>query len=469
MTPAARLPLLCLLLLLAACWAITPPAPEGPQAEEGEILISLQPFAPEAERISFSLAGISVERSDGTLVPLLLRRQVFDGASMKRQRIIAGGRLEAGDYRGLAFDVKKASLKTEKEEQTLSVPEQPVSKPAPFSIRKDKTLLVSLQFNYRDSLHNGNQFSPVFRSFLPERPLVGLTGYVTNAGSGTITVFDKKRMEVSGIIDIGKNPTAIVLDPVLKRAYVALPEADSVVAIDITSGEIFNKISLLGGDQPRDLGLSADGKTLLTVNSGSGSVSFIDPLSTIEMQRITVGDDPRSIVMDRAGSRAYVFNKMSNNLSVVDLGSRALVATVGTDFGPLLGEFNRNGDRLYVICEGSPYLTVFNPFTFSVMNRIYLGMRPASVKVDTTTDRVYVAGRNETAVQVYDPVSLLPVDVIETGQTIDFMTIDADSSRLLTLSSSAEMLTAVDLISRKLDSTIDVGKNPYRVRIIGER
>jgi YVTN family beta-propeller protein len=464
-----------MILLLPACWAFSPqPGSESPPAEEeGQILIYIQPFSQEAERIDFTLNEIAAERDDGTLVPLILSMQEFVGKEMKRQRLVASGRLEAGGYRGVVLHITKASLKTGAGEAALLVPEQQMKKQSPFHIEKGKTQLICLKFDARDSLRRGFEFIPAFLSFIPERPVPGLSGYVTNTGSGTVMIFDKWRMEIDSIIDIGDGPAGMILDNLLRRAYVILPNDDTIVEINTETGEVFRRIKLQGGDRPQDLGLSTDGMTLVTVNNGSDSVSFIDRPSGIETGRVKVGQGPYSMVINRTGSgsgnKAYIFNRLSDSISVIDLTSRSLVTTVHTDSGPLYGDFNRKGDRLYVIYAGSPYLTTLDPYSFSVLRRIYLGPQAAAIKVDTNTDLIYIARKSANTVEVYNPTSLLPVDIIGVGNTIDFMTIDAESNRLLLLSSSHDLLMAVDINSRQVHSMIDVGKGPFRVRIVSER
>jgi len=69
----------------------------------------------------------------------------------------------------------------------------------------------------------------------------------------------------------------MALDQRTKRAYVALSGEDEVDVIDVANGEVVDRIKLSGGDRPRELALTPDGRTLLVVNTGSNTVSIIDP------------------------------------------------------------------------------------------------------------------------------------------------------------------------------------------------
>ncbi len=82
--------------------------------------------------------------------------------------------------------------------------------------------------------------------------------------------------------DPGPHPTALLLSPDDSRLYVALANADLVVAIDTLKGKPAAWFSALlpgqqsGGSVPNALALSADGKRLFVANAGTNSVAVFD-------------------------------------------------------------------------------------------------------------------------------------------------------------------------------------------------
>ncbi len=66
-----------------------------------------------------------------------------------------------------------------------------------------------------------------------------------------------------------------------------------IEVIDLQSHTIINRIRMNTGDKPSEAALTPDGRTLLVVNGGSNTVSFIDPASNFETSRINVGNRPR--------------------------------------------------------------------------------------------------------------------------------------------------------------------------------
>jgi YVTN family beta-propeller protein len=467
--PARLLRPLFFVLLLAACQPGAPTLYREPLGEEGELAVYVQPFAQDTARLRFSLQGLAAIREDGTAVPLSLAFAEFTAGEMKSQRLLATGLLPPGNYQGLSFQVKEALLKDEEGESALLIPQGPQTVPFAFHIGRRRAALLLLDFDYGRAVQQRFSFAPAFSVFVPEKPVPGLIGYVANYGSNDITVIDKKAMQAVGLIATGKGPIAVAMDRIRNRAYVALAEADAVAAIDITGGEVISEIRLNPGDFPRDLAITPAGDLLVAANGDSNTVSLVDPLLMLEVERIAVDNGPHSVLMAPDGKRAFVFNSMSGTLSVIDIANRSLAATVSVGESPLRGAFNRAGDRLFIINDASPYLTVLDPDTLQVLERAHVGSGMRFIMVDPRTDLIYIARRHETAVQIYDPFALLPVDALQAEEETVFMTIDREENRLYLLHDRSGRLSVFGLISKKKISGIDAGAAPAWLTLMSER
>lgn len=464
---SAMLSALCVFILLGCQAAISTVRP--PLEEEGEIYLYIQPFPQEADRLRFTIEKIFAVSSDGREFALGVYLNELKGLDMKRQRLLASGRVPPGSYSGLSFQVKNAIVKAEEGEATLRSPEEPVKIDFPFSVARKRTYLISARFKYPESIGGGFSFSPVFSMFIPGKPLANVAGYVTNPGSSNITVFDKQAGLVVAIIPTGRKPMGMALDQRLRRAYVALSGDDAIDIVDVIAEDVIDRIRLNTGDHPQELALTPDNKLLLAVNQGSNTLSFIDATSRLEVSRIKVGNGPNSVLIDSTGRRAYVFNTVSSSVSVIDIPNRMLLTTIGTDPSPLRGQFNRKGDKIYVIHEWSSYVSAIDPLSLRVTRRFQVRMGMQSIKVDTNTDLVYLGRKTDTVVEAYDPVSFVPVDFISTGGAISYMTIDGEGNNLAMVSSGLKNLIGANLISKKAVFVIDVGESPYWVTMMGER
>lgn len=436
------------------------------------MFLYIRPFPHEAERLRFTMEGVSAVKDDGSEYPLSLSFSEFHSDALKRQRHFATGQLPPGNYLGLSFKVKKATLPDEEgEQQNLLIPKEGVRIDSRFVVTRKKGAFLSLAFDYGRSVGEGFGFTPVFAITIPGKPVTGLVGYVSNYASNTLTVFDKQYKEVVGVIATGSGPRGMAFDQQRRRAYVALAGEDAVEVVDIAAGEIINRIRLKQGDSPRELALAPDGRILLTVNSGSNTVSVVDSLSFSELSRINVGDTPSSVLMDPAGVRAYVFNIFSTSISAIDIAARSVAAVIPSEPGISRGQFNRRGDILYTIHEFSSYLRVINPLSLAVLQRQQVGTGMTALKVDAATDLVYAGKRHDSEIAVYEPSSfVLPIASVnlEWGGA-DYMTIDGEENNLYVVNGAARTVQIMNLVSRELIAEFDVGDDPYWLSLIGER
>ena len=455
-------------LLLAGCGAALPQL--RPRLDtEGTVYLYLQPFPQEADRLAFNIGGISALSHDGREVPLSVSLGEVRGRDLKRQRLLAVGYLPPGQYAGFSLRIASASLKGETGESALLVPEAVTKIDFPFNVARRQGYVIATLLRYAESVSSGFGFSPALSMFVPDKPPTSLVGLVANSGSNDITVFNKKSLQAYDVIVTGRGPTGIALDQRSRKAYVAVSGEDGIEVIDVVAGNISDRIRLYPGDGPRELALTPDGRTLLSANTGSNTVSVIDADSRFEVTRIPVGNGPRSVAIEPTGRRAFAFNALSNTISVLDIPTRSLITTIGVDSGPVRGQFNRRGDRLYVIQETSPYVVVINPGLLTVTGRFPVRSGVRSVKVDPNTDLVYLGKARDVTVGLYDPFAFAPVGFMDAGAAIAQMTADGDENNLFMVNPDRKTVLVANLTSRRIVGEIDVGDDPYWVTMMGER
>jgi len=436
---------------------------------QGGLTLYLLPFPQDASRLRFRFTDLSAIGADGTRHPLSLEITRAEPSSFARQRRLASAALPPGSYTGLSVTVSNASLQRDEGEVDLTVPGTPALIDQPFRIERQREVVLSLALNFRESVAEGDRFSPVLTAEPPSKPAADLIGLASSPGSNVITLFDKTSGRVVGIVPTAGGPTGLALDPARRRAYVADKEQDIVEAIGLLEQATLDRLQLRAGDQPSELALTPDGRTLLSVNAGSDTVSVIDAIGLVERTRLPVGSHPTSILLDREGKRAWVFNTAESTLSVIDIGSRALVGTVSTDASPIRGQFDRAGDVLYVIHKSSPNMVLVDPLSLSVTRRVYVGSGATAVKVDPRTDRIYLAIRGTGTVDIYDRLTLLPADAIPVDGEVANMTIDDQGFNLYLVIPDAGEVQVVRLVSKEVTARIDVGDSPYGVALLGER
>ena len=159
--------------------------------------------------------------------------------------------------------------------------------------------------------HDFPQYPPNYREY----------AYVTNGGSGTVTVIDVVNVRVDRELPVGLNPVAVAASPARNEIYV--------------------------------------------VNSGAegaqGSISVIDAESNFVAATIPVHRQPVSIDLDPTGERAYVANSGSNTISVLDLKARREVAVIGAGEVPVAARISPDGKTLVVANRGGNSVSLIDP------------------------------------------------------------------------------------------------------------
>ena len=452
------------LAILALC--TLSPAVAG--AADGGLYLYLQPLPSDAARLTFAIASVSAISVNGTEHPLKVVLKTVSQASAGRQRLLASGRLPMGSYVGLRLKVARAALIDQRGETALESPDQPARLDVPFAAGREPILLW-LALKYQESVAGGFGFNPAFTTIVAPRPIADHVGLVSNSGSNTLTVFDKSLSQAAAVIDTCAQPEGLALDQRRRRAYVACSRDDEIQAIDVTAAEVVERTRLFPGDGPRELALTPDGTTLLSVNTASNSVSFFEADSLTRQERVTVGNAPGSLLIEPSGRRAFVFNTLSNSVSVIDIAGRSLVATLSTEAAPVRGQFSPRGDRLYVIHERSPFMTVVDPRQLNIVTRARVRSGVSAIAVDRVRNLVYLSGRDDSLVEFYDPNALVPVNTMRAPSGASYLAINVEDGSLYMVSPDTGSVVVGNLGDRKIVSEIDVGEKPYWLVVMGEK
>jgi YVTN family beta-propeller protein len=460
--------LILTVVLLSSCQT-APLQIKAPLEDEGVLFLYIKPFPQEAGKLRFTLEKIQAVSESGMTYDLILSLKELDNKENNRQRLVAAGPLPAGGYTGFSFKVKKAGLRTEEGEASLHTQETAVRLTYPFRLLRKKALVLSMAFQYQESVQGNSLFNPSFLFVIPERPLITLMGFVSDSASNTVMVFDKQSKEVTGGIIVGSEPRGMALSRSRSKLFVALSGEDAVSVIDIATSEVQAEIRLIARDKPNEIALTPDERTLVVPNAGSDTVSIIDAATLIELERLKVGSEPRSVTIDKTGKRAFVCNTGSGNLSVIDVNAKTVINTIVVEPRPLKSQFNRNEDRLYIINEGSPYLLVLNPATLAVVRREFVGMGMHSLKVDTKSDFFYIGKKFGAELAVYDPFTWVPMDYVRTKGPVENGVIDGDTNSLYLAIPVNRIVSVINLTNRKPLADFDVGGSPYWVTLHGER
>jgi YVTN family beta-propeller protein len=144
--------------------------------------------------------------------------------------------------------------------------------------------------------------------------------YVTNGGSGTVTVLDVVNVRLDRELPVGQNPVAVAANPTRDEVYVVNSgSAEGVGSISVINAENNTVVTTIPlHREPVSIELDAEGKLAYVANSGSNSVSVVDLKSRHEVAQIGAGEEPVAARLTPDGKTLLVANRRGNSLSVFD-------------------------------------------------------------------------------------------------------------------------------------------------------
>ncbi len=162
-------------------------------------------------------------------------------------------------------------------------------------------------------LHDFPQFAPNYREY----------AYVTNGGSGTVSVYDVVNVRLDREIPVGQNPMAVAASPSRNEVYVVNSGTPfgqgSVSIVNAANNSVAATIPV--HRQPVALALDPDGTMAYVANSASNSVSVIDLKARREVAVIGTGEDPSALRVSPDGKTLAVANRRGNSISLIDPSS----------------------------------------------------------------------------------------------------------------------------------------------------
>lgn len=148
--------------------------------------------------------------------------------------------------------------------------------------------------------------------------------YVTNGGSGTVTVLDVINVRLDRELPVGQNPVAVAASPSRDEVYVVNAGVEggqgSLSVIDTTKNAVAATIPL--HRKPAAIDLDAAGIFAYVVNSASNSVSVVDLKSQREIAQIGTGEEPIAARITPDGKTLIVANRRGNSVSMIDIAAR---------------------------------------------------------------------------------------------------------------------------------------------------
>ncbi len=217
-------------------------------------------------------------------------------------------------------------------------------------------------------------------------------GYTSNGRANSVTVFDLRTLAtLKTITGVGRNPDAIIFEPVTRR--------------------------------------------VLTMNGGTGDVSLIDVATDSVVGTVAVGGKPEFAVADGTG---HVFVNNEDSSTVVEFDARAMAVVHSWSIAPCEGPSGLAMDvrtrRLFSVC-GNAKMAVLDANSGRVVAMLPIGQGADGVKFDPRTRNAFSSNGEGTLTVVHEdaPGRFTVVATVPTQRGARTLALDERTGKVYTV------------------------------------
>ncbi len=249
------------------------------------------------------------------------------------------------------------------------------------------------------------------------------------------------------------------------KAYVTNQDG-GVMVIDLATMETTSNIDIQATG-PRGIGITADGKWLVTANKDGNNISIVDTATGALVKQVAIGKNPEFLRV--RGYMAYVTyepspttggaqqssetaakndddDKLPGHIAIVDLKKGKVIKDIVGKPETEGLEFSKDGKKLVVTNESDDSITVHDLKTGKLLKNVSIGdfgKRPRGIKV-APDGKSYIS-----TLEFSDKLLILdskfkPIKTIDTGKSPYGVSYDRAGKRIFIASSKEKALQVYD-------------------------
>ncbi len=217
-------------------------------------------------------------------------------------------------------------------------------------------------------------------------------GFISDGRANAVVVFDLKTLKAVAKVDAGKNPDAIVYEPVTHKVFAFNGGSGTATVIDTAANKVVGTIDL--GGKPEFAVVDGKGHVFDNLEDKSLLVK-IDAAKQAVTDRwpLAPGEEPASLAIDVKNNRLFAgcHNRL---LAVVDANSGKVIAAPSIGEGVDATIFDPQ-KALVITSNSEGRLTVIHedtPDKYSVVETVKTQKRSRTLTLDEKTHRLFVPG-----------------------------------------------------------------------------
>ncbi|MDB5457356.1 MAG: beta-propeller repeat protein [Caulobacter sp.] len=305
--------------------------------------------------------------------------------------------------------------------------------------------------------------------------------YVTNEGSGDLSVIDPVTRQVVASAPLGKRPRGIQLSVDGKALFIALtgspvsppgtdesalppPDraADGVAVFDPAGRRLVRIIRDVS--DPEQLAVGPDGK--LYTGSEAANAILVDING--KPSQIAIDGEPEGVAVSPDGATLMAVLQEDNLVVVVDLATLKVRARTPVGERPRSVVFSPDGAQAYVSVEGAGTVAFINVADGAVRNTVRIpgeGQKPMGLAVSKDGATLYVTTGRGGALAAVDARSGAFKGAVKVGYRPWGVALSPDGQYAFTANGPSNDVAMVDLKTLTVAATIKAGERPWGVAV----
>ncbi len=290
------------------------------------------------------------------------------------------------------------------------------------------------------------------------------TAIVLNSGEASVSLIDMDKRTVYKNFYVGKEPHHLMITPDQKSVLVANAASDDVVFLDPKTGRIQSRLPNI--IDPYHIGYSPDRKWFVAAGNRLDRVDIYSANNQeLKMVKIVkAAKTPSHIAFTSDSKLTFVTLQDSNELIAIDLATQEIVWRMVVGKMPA-GVWMTPGDKyLMVGLTGSDSVKVIDWRQQKIVKDIKTGRGAHNFRPLGDKRHIFLTNRVDSSISIIDMDKMEKVaDITGLPSGPDCMDVTADGKELWVTFRFAKKVGIIDIASRKLISTIPVGKSPHGI------
>lgn len=290
------------------------------------------------------------------------------------------------------------------------------------------------------------------------------TAIVLNSGEASVSLIDMDKRAVYKTFPIGKEPHHLMITPDQKSVLVANAAGDDVVFLDPKTGDVQSRLPNIV--DPYHIGYSPNKKWFVAAGNRLDRVD-IYAAKNQELKLVKIvkaAKTPSHIAFTSDSKLTFVTLQDSNELIAIDLATQEIVWRMPIGKMPA-GVWMTPGDKhLLIGLTGSDLVQVVDWKQQKIVKEIKTGKGAHNFRPLGDKRHIFLTNRVDSTISIIDMDKLEKVaDIKGLPSGPDCMDVTADGKELWVTFRFAKKVGIIDIASRKLVTTIPVGKSPHGI------